>query len=318
MPKSYKKICPQCWLQHTKKDGIMRKKQRYRCNTCKHIWLSKSRTKDNNTVVYEDRALHKQTYGELANKYSCSIRTIQRTLDAIELTHYTPTATQEIILLVDTTYFWKIGVMVFKDVETTEILHYRIVDYETNKEYKAWIEHLQQEWRTIKAIVCDWRRWLLWWFDDIPTQMCHFHQKQIIRRNITQNPILEPNKELKKIVDQLPHIDKKHFKIELLKRYNAYKDFIWEKWLNAQWKSYYIHRKTRSAYFSLKRNFEYLFIYLDYVWTINIPNTTNWLEWLFGHLKYKVALHRWLREDRKLKLINYLLNYRKKPHTFVH
>lgn len=54
----------------------MRKKQRYRCNTCKHIWLSKSRTKDNNTVVYEDRALHKQTYGELANKYSCSIRTI--------------------------------------------------------------------------------------------------------------------------------------------------------------------------------------------------------------------------------------------------
>jgi len=38
--------------------------------------------------------------------------------------------------------------------------------------------------------------------------MCHFHQIQIVRRNITKNPILEGNKELKKIVSRLPRTDK--------------------------------------------------------------------------------------------------------------
>jgi hypothetical protein len=57
------------------------------------------------------------------------------------------------------------------------------------------------------------------------------------------------------------------------------------------------------------------------LWQLNIPNTTNWLDGSFGHLKPKISLHRGLRRDRKLKLILTLLNYKNytsQPHTFFH
>jgi hypothetical protein len=50
-----------------------------------------------------------------------------------------------------------------------------------------------------------------------------------------------------------------------------------------------------------------LFVYLDYLWQIDIPNTTNGIEWKFSHLKWKVSIHRWLKKDRKIKLILHLL-----------
>ena len=45
---------------------------------------------------------------------------------------------------------------------------------ENNTDYKKGVRELQEAWWKIKAIVCDWRKWLLWWFPDIPTQMCNF------------------------------------------------------------------------------------------------------------------------------------------------
>jgi hypothetical protein len=70
---------------------------------------------------------------------------------------------------------------------------------------------------------------------------------------------------------------------------------------------HYLHNRTRSAYFSLKNNLQYLFVRYDNIWKIEIPNTTNWLEWVFGHIKAKVSLHRWLKKERKIKLILSLL-----------
>jgi hypothetical protein len=90
-------------------------------------------------------------------------------------------------------------------------------------------------------------------------------------------------------------------------RYEKWEDFMKEKGINSKWKSYYIHRRTRAAYFSLKRNMKHLFVYLDYWWELEIPNTTNGLEAMFSHLKYKVNLHRWLTLERKVKLITFLL-----------
>jgi len=312
MSKSYKKICKKCWSQCTRKDGIMRGRQRYKCNTCKHVWIWKSRWKKviDKEKIYEDRALHRQTYQELSVNYKIGTRTVQKYLDESWIVKQDKVNVREIILLIDTTYFGEIWLMVFKDKSSKKTLHYRIVNYETNEEYRRWVYQLQSEWWIIKAIVCDWRRGLLWWFWDIPTQMCHFHQIQIVRRNITKNPILEENKELKKIVSRLPRTDKEWFRMELERWHKKYQAFIQEKWVSNVGKSYYIHKRTRTAYYSLKRNLEYLFIYQDYMWELDIPNTTNWLEWMFGQLKWKVTLHRWLRADRKLKLILYLLNSR--------
>lgn len=63
-----------------------------------------------------------------------------------------------------------------------------------------------------------------------------------------------------------------------------------------------------SAYFSLKNNLKYLFIRYDYIWQIDIPNATNWLKLIFGHIKAKVSLHRLLKKERKIKLILSLLS----------
>ena len=52
---------------------------------------------------------------------------------------------------------------------------------------------------TINAIVLDGRPGVRQLFADIPAQMCHFHQKQIITRYLTNNPKLEAGIELKKI-----------------------------------------------------------------------------------------------------------------------
>jgi hypothetical protein len=216
---------------------------------------------------------------------------------------------REVILLIDTTYFGDWWVMAFKCKEGKQILHHEIVWYETNEWYRRWVRCLEQQWWKIVVIVCDGRRWLLWWFGDTPTQMCHFHQHQIMRRYITKNPKLQANKDLKKIVRWLSRTSRECLEAELERWYKKHEWFLKEQWVNSKWKKYYKHQRTRSGYYSLKRNMKYLFVYLDYLWEIDIPNTTNGIEAVFSHLKPKVWLHRWLKKRRKIKLIKYLLTH---------
>lgn len=312
MIKCYKKICPKCGFQTTKKDGMRRWRQSYQCCNCKYVWISKKRTSKPSLAeqMYNQYAIHKQTYQELSSIYGLSKSSVQTKLDSFTFPVVFDGKPKSIILLIDTTYFWRdFWVMVFIDSETNKPIHYEIVHYETNEAYKQWILHLQKQWRHIQAIVCDWRRWLLGWFQNIPTQMCHFHQSQIIRRNITKNPKLQQHKELKSIVDRLPYTEKESFIAELDRWHEKNKLFLNERAYSQQWKRFYKHKKLRTAYNSLKRNLPYLFVYLDYLHIIDIPNTTNWAEWFFSHFKYKVNLHRWLTQKRKLKLIKYLLLY---------
>ena len=309
MCKSYLKTCLKCGSKNTKKDWKRKWRQSYKCKRCLYVWISKSRWTKRLDIkrLYADFSVHKQTYKELWDRYNISIKTVQKYLDS-----HTPieknNKPSSIILLIDTTYFWTFGLMVFKDSETKKVLNYKIVDYETNIAYKQWINELITWWWIIKAIICDWRKWLLGGFGEIPTQMCQFHQSQIIRRYITKKPILTANIELNEIVVWLTRTDKWTFGICLENWYKKHHLFLKEKWINTKGKEYYIHRRTRSAYFSLKRNLKYLFIYQDHMWELDIPNTTNGIESLFSHIKYKVNLHRWLRKDRKLKLIISLLN----------
>jgi hypothetical protein len=64
--------------------------------------------------------------------------------------------------------------------------------------------------------------------------MCHFHQAQIVRRNITKNPKLQEHKELKTIVDWLPRTDKESFICDLQRWYEKHKSFLNEKTVNNQ------------------------------------------------------------------------------------
>lgn len=62
--------------QNTKKNGSKNKLQRYKCLECnKTFSLSK---KLNSAEIWYEYTVKKQTYQQLADKYHCSIRTIQR------------------------------------------------------------------------------------------------------------------------------------------------------------------------------------------------------------------------------------------------
>ena len=246
----------------------------------------------------------------MSDKYLKTKKTIQSKLDSYEIKEKI-ILPWRVVILVDTTYFWDFWIMAFKDSRSWNILKAKIVVSEKVEDYKKWIEELEKEWWTIDAIVCDWKKGLLWWFSHIPTQMCNFHQSKIITKYLTKKPKLEANIKLRYLSKVLTNTDKESFTYWLNEWYEKYKDFLKERTYSENWKWQYTHRKTRSAYNSLKNNLKYLFIRYDYIWTVKIPNTTNWLEWYFGHLKNKVSLHRWLKKERKIKLILFLLNSKK-------
>ena len=203
----------------------------------------------------------------------------------------------------DTTYWWRMyGYMVFRSRDMKKNLLWYKVSHETVDVYKQWIRELQASWVEVSGIVCDWRRWLLWGFWSIPTQMCLFHQKQIVVRNITKRPKLEANKELLEIVEMLWRISSSNRKERLKNRYNRYENWLKER--NEQW--WLIHTRTIKAYRSLIRNMQYLFIYEQYP---HIPSTSNSLEWKFGRLKQKLRNHRWLTLERRQKYIERYLNH---------
>ena len=310
MNKSFQKSCKVCHSIFIKKDGFKRGRQRYKCKNCGHVFQNKTRKREDiSSVLWDKYCFGKQTYRQLSEEFWISVKTVQSILDSYEFV--TPQVTPwNIVLIIDTTYFWDIWMMVFKDSQSRRILHYKLVRNESNDAYMLWVEELQSQWWKIQAVVCDGKKGLMNSFSEqwIPTQMCQFHQKAILRRYLTKKPILEANKHLKWIGELLIRTDKETFQYELQRFYVKHESFLKEKRINSKWKPEYVHQRTRSAYFSLKRNLKYLFCSYDYLWVIDVPNTTNALEWVFGHLKGKVSLHRWLKKERKIKLILSLLH----------
>ncbi len=205
----------------------------------------------------------------------------------------------------DTTYFGRnFGVMLFKDAYTKENLLKYYVKTETNYLYKKGIEELLSRGFMVIAIVCDGRKGLIQSFSNIPVQMCQFHQVAIIRRYITKNPKLPASIELKEIVALMKHTDKESFEGALTEWYIKWDDFLNERTINLETgKSFYTHKRLRSAYRSLNTNLPWLFTWYDHI-ELNIPNTTNAIDGHFSDLKNKLRNHNGLSIERKKKFID--------------
>ena len=75
----------------------------------------------NDTVLWQQYIEGKQTLSAITSKYKCSIKTIQRRLDKITFTA-PKVAANEVIVLIDTTYFGRcFGVMLVKDAYSEKI-----------------------------------------------------------------------------------------------------------------------------------------------------------------------------------------------------
>ena len=91
---------------------------------------------------------------------------------------------------------------------------------------------------------------------------------------------------------------------------NDYADFLKERNEQGQFK----HRKLRSAICSLTTNAPLLYTYKNHP-KLNIPSTTNSCDGSFAHwttkcgkANNKVKIHRGLKQKRKQKMIEFLLN----------
>ena len=127
--------------------------------------------------------------------------------------------------------------------------------------YIQGIQKLKGKGFEIVAIVCDGRKELLQSFKDIPVQMCQFHQKQIVVRYLTKNPKLQAGQELMNVLNLLTNTDKESFEGALGLWYEKWKDFLKERSVNLlNDKTFYTHKKLRSAYRSLKNNLSWLLL----------------------------------------------------------
>ena len=274
----------------------------YKCYICKKQFAEGLRVDP--STLWSDYTKGKQTYKQLAKKYKCSKRTIQRKIDLhkVSIPKKEP---RKVVILMDTTYWGRnFGVMLFKDSYTKENLLKYYVKSETNALYIQGIKELKSKGFDVVAIVCDGRRGLLQSYGKTPVQMCQFHQVAIIRRYITKNPKLPASIELKEFVAMMKMTDKESFEGGLEQWHTKWESFLNERTTNPETrKSHYTHKRLRSAYRSLKTNSKWLFTWYDY-YELKIPNTTNAIDGHFSDLKNKLRNHNGLSKERKIKFID--------------
>jgi len=250
----------------------------------------------------------RQTYANLADRYGKSAKWIQKKIDEVEVKSIVKLNPQPLVVVADVTFFSRLnGLCVFRAPTIKKNIWWKFVDYERIRIYEQGKNHLEQHGFKITAIVLDGKPGVRKAFEGIPIQMCHFHQKQIVRRYLTLNPKLEASIELKIIVDTLANTNEEEFTKQLNQWYEKWKDFLKEKTTNPETGRWcYTHKRLRSAHKSLKNNLPYLFTYQQYP-ELNIPNTTNSLDGYFNVLKSKLNIHRGLNKQRAKKVIVELL-----------
>jgi len=284
----------------------------YKCLNCNKYFQNKRRNTNFKNKIFKEYTWQRQTYSDLANRYNKSAKWIQNNLDEVEVQSIVKINKRDIIVVADVTFFSRQnGLCVFREPNLHKNIWWKFVDYERVRVYEQGKRHLEKNGFNIKAIILDGKRGVRKAFDGIPAQMCHFHQKQIVRRYLTNKPKLEASIELKLIVSTLANASEEIFSEQLNSWHEKWKDFLKEKNTDPETdKWHFTHKRLRSAYRSLKTNLPYLFTYLKYP-ELNIPNTTNSLDGYFSSLKNKLNVHRGLTKKRREKVVVELLKGRK-------
>jgi hypothetical protein len=213
------------------------------------------------------------------------------------------------VIVADATYFKRYyGILVFRSDKLKRNIFWREIDYERIESYYRARRKIESQGFKVSAIVTDGRPGIRGIFGDVPVQMCHFHQKQIITRHLTTKPVLPAGIELRRISQTLCNTTEEKFASLLESWFFKWHNFLKEKTVNLETnKWFYTHKRIRSAHYSLKTNLDYLFTYQKHP-DLNIPNTTSSLEGAFSHLKELTRVHRGLSYKLKHKMIDGILS----------
>lgn len=258
-------------------------------------------------TIWKQYVYQRQTIRQLAEKYKRSRDWIREHLNDVPVKEQLHVP-QSIVAIADVTFFKReFGLCVIRAPHLKKNLYVQEVQNESVDTYRQGRIALEERGYTIKAIILDGRPGVRQLFSDVPIQMCHFHQKQIITRYLTNNPKLEAGIELKKITATLCQTNEKDFISVINNWHQKWSSFLKERTtdpLTGKW--FYTHKRLRSAYRSLKINLPYLFTYQKYS-ELNIPNTTNSLDGCFAYLKELVRVHRGINKTLKIKIIQEIL-----------
>ncbi|QBQ63174.1 transposase [Actinobacillus indolicus] len=268
------------------------------------------KTKLDPIKIWTDYTSGKQTYQQLAVKYHCSVRTIQRYIDKAPKTPLKPPLNRYLNIIIDTTFFGRyFGVLVLMDSNSNNVISHYFVRTEKDIYYKLALNRLREKGYIIQSIICDGRRGLMKDLFNTPVQMCQFHMVAIVMRKLRRKYQSQAGKELKIIVKTLTSSSKNEFYRRLHSWFIKHQTFLKERSDKANEKGYfpYKHRNVRSAYASLKRYMDYIFTY-EKCSELNIEKTTNRLEGLFSELKRKLNNHNGLTKKRKMLFIQDFLN----------
>ena len=250
----------------------------------------------------------KQTLDQLSNKYGIDIKTVQKRLDAAKLKR-DPVSPKPLVLVADVSFFSHgDGVLVVRSPKLKRNVFWTFVKGENPLMYRDARRILKSEGFIFLGIVLDGRKGVREVFSDIPVQMCHFHQKQILRRYLTLKPKLEAGQELLALGRILPFSKEDDFTCLLDDWFLRWEDFLKERTYADDGKHFhYTHKKIRSAYHSLKNNLPYLFTFQRYP-ELHMPNTTNTLDGYFSQMKKLLRVHNGLSEERRNKVVEEILN----------
>jgi hypothetical protein len=305
------KNCPHCYCTNVNKHGARNGKQRYQCRDCMTCWTSQSRPERLQARIWHDYAFECRTVAQLQRIHHKGRRFIKAAIadyqPPIEIDKPRP-----VTIIMDTTYFGSWGMLVVIDPyakrtkgENMALYWTSIEGTERTIDYDAATDTLEAMGYQVQAAVIDGRRGVREMLErkGIPVQQCQFHQLQTITQCLTRRPKLPPNQELRAVALTLCKTTKLEFETKLDKWYENYGDWLKERDpLTKQ----FVHRRTRRAYFSLRRNLQYLFTYQDEALaeqSIRIPNTTNALDGRFGVWKTKLKTHRGCSRTLKTKIL---------------
>ena len=271
------------------------------------MFQSRRRKKRQQQNLWNDYVWKKQNLRDLEEKTGHSYKWIRRQLDTVDSpsSGYSP---HPVVIVADTTFWGRhYGVCVFRIPNEKKNIWWNDVDKEVMANYYYGRKMLEERGWTFIGAVVDGRCGLTTVFQDIPVQICQFHQMKQVTKYLTRRPEALAGQELRSITLTLTKSTEKDFTKMLDSWFVDWEEFITEKTYvlgTKYW--YYTHKNVRGAYMSLRRNLPYLFTYLKYP-ELNMPNTTNCLDGSFSHLKAKLSIHRGLRKDRRYKVISEIL-----------
>jgi len=289
--------------------------QRYRCQHCGKAFQSHRQHDRKRRTLWNAYIWGRQSIAQLATTEGRSHIWIKQQLDmarpAPRVLVPRPT-----VIVADTTFWGRAyGVTVFRSPSLKQNLWWRETVEETPSVYAEGYASLRQQGWTISAAVIDGKPGIRRIFQDIPVQICQFHQMKTVTKYLTRRPETIAGAELRRLTLTLARTTEPVFTESLLSWYDRHRAFL-DQQTFCPWcsRKHYTHRRLRSAYRSLVLNLPYLFIYQRYP-ELMIPNTTNCLDGMFSQIKNRLAVHRGLRRDRRFKLISEILSGRPKSDT---